>query len=74
MKTAHTITRDGRIVPGNGFKKPTPTASMHRYGLWQHSIERHSAPDEPVKAIIVAVMVLAVFTAIVLCAPYFIKP
>lgn len=37
---AHSINRAGELVPANGFKKPTPTATPHNYGIWGHSIDR----------------------------------
>lgn len=37
---AHTVDRDGRIVPANGFKKPTPTTAIHNHGIWMHSVDR----------------------------------
>jgi len=37
---SHTINRDGKIVPANGFKQPEPTISMNKPNLWMHSIER----------------------------------
>lgn len=37
---AHTIHPSGHKVTVNGFKKPTPTATPHTYGIWGHSIDR----------------------------------
>jgi len=37
---SHTINRDGKIVPANGFKQPEPTISMNKPNLWMHSVER----------------------------------
>lgn len=62
VQKAHTINRDGQLVPGNGFKQPTPTVSMHRPNLWMHSIERkdlgHPAKETFISFIIVAAIAI----------------
>lgn len=45
---AHTINRNGELVPANGFKKPTPTVAMQNRSIWMHSIDRTDSSD-PIK-------------------------
>lgn len=57
---AHTINRDGKIVPANGFKQPEPTISMNKPNLWMHSIERTDAANPIQGFVIFGLMILLV--------------
>lgn len=61
---AHTINREGKVIPGNGFKQPTPTATPNNYGIWGHSIERTDAAN-PIQGFVVLGITLAVFGLII---------
>lgn len=37
---AHTINREGVLVPANGFKQPEPTKTLKSQSIWMHSVER----------------------------------
>lgn len=57
---SHTINRDGKIVPANGFKQPEPTISMNKPNLWMHSIERTDAATPLQGFVIFGVMIVLV--------------
>ena len=57
---SHTINRDGKIVPANGFKQPEPTISMNKPNLWMHSIERTDAASPLQGFVIFGVMIVLV--------------
>lgn len=58
---SHTINRDGKIVPANGFKHPEPTISMHNpSNIWMHSIERTDAANPVQGFIIFGIVILAI--------------
>lgn len=46
---AHTINREGQLVPGNGFKHPEPTKTIKSQSIWMHSVERTDSQN-PFKA------------------------
>jgi len=62
---AHTINRDGKIVPANGFKKPEPTISMNNQSIWMHSIDRTDTGN-PIQAFITALIGLVLFIVVAL--------
>jgi hypothetical protein len=63
---AHTINRDGKIVPANGFKQPTPTIAMQNpSGIWMHSIERKDFSNPLTSFLVFGIAILLIVLILV---------
>jgi hypothetical protein len=62
---AHTINRDGKIVPANGFKHPTPTIAMQKPNIWMHSVERKDFSNPLTSFLVFGIAILLIVLVLV---------